>query len=315
MKIIKSSVDVIQQAPGIVGMKKQIELIGKVSHKAEGNITDTSYERFVENMKSIGHWASLDMGTAYMKIPVFCFRMLWKLLKHHPWSKFKLRGGYFYTTTTYRIIVQEDLEKKMEKYWCEPTEHHYHRETAHFICSREISHQLVRHASLRPLQESQRYCNYSKESKGGEITYILPQWIYDVREKIGNTIDPLTGEDRKDILELDGEELWNRLTCYDRTVSGRDDMWRKAEDEYMFEVTSEESQKLNPEDARGCLLNDTKTELYLCGYLKDWYAHPKTKERTGFFYLRSDKAAQRDVRVLSQDLEKQFSELGYDKLR
>ena len=50
----------------------------------------------------------------------------------------------------------------------------------------------------------------------------------------------------------------------------------------------------------------------MCGYLKDWRYRPKTKERTGFFYLRSDNSAHPDVRVLSQKLEKIFDELYGD---
>lgn len=315
MKIINSSVEIIQQQPGIVGMKKQIELIGKVSHKSEGNITDDSYIKFIDNMKKIGHYACLDMATAYMKFPLCCFKSFFKLLRHHPFAKFCIHGGMIYATSTYRIIVQEDMEDFMERWWCEPTKYHYHRACAKFICSRLVSHQLVRHASLRPLQESQRYCNYGKDKFGGEVTYILPQWIYDVQEKIGSTVDSLTGESREWIFSEDGEELWNTLACYDRTVSSRDDIWRACENEYLWELSTEESQKLLAEDARGCLPNDTKTELYLCGYLSDWYMKPKTKERTGFFYLRSDRSAQRDVRVLSQKLEELFKEFGYNKLK
>lgn len=315
MKIIKSSVNVIQQMPGISGMKKQIELIGKVSHKSESGITDTSYLKFIDNMKKIGHWAVFDMATAYLSIPLTRLGLIKKLVWKHPWTKIQVHGFRAFISTPYRVIIQESLESEMEKYWCEPGPYHKIRATAHFVCSRFVANQLVRHASLRPLQESQRYCNYEKAKFGSEITYILPQWVYGVREEIGNTVDSLTGDLRTWILEKDGEELWKSLCCFDRTVASRDEIWRKAEDEYKFEVTSEESTKLLAEDARGCLPGDTKTELYLCGYLDDWYKRPLlTPERTGFFYLRSDKSAQSDVRVLSQELEKQFKELGYDRL-
>jgi thymidylate synthase (FAD) len=200
----------------------------------------------------------------------------------------------------------------MEKYWCDPTEYHRKRVTAHFICSRATSHELVRHASLRPMQESTRYCNYSTSKFGSEITYILPQWIYNVRDEIGNTVDPLTNESRKWILELDGQDLWNTLTCYDRTVASRDNRLREAESEYLWEITTEESYRLRPEDARGGLPHDLKTELYMCGYIEDWCMRPKTKERTGFFFLRSDQSAHPDVRVLSQALEEIFKEKGYE---
>lgn len=312
MKIINSSVDVLEQKPGIVGMFKHMEIIGRLSHKSEDRITEDSYISFIDMMKRIGHWAVFNMGTVYLKFPIYNLRMIWKLLKHHPFARFKFRWFNLYATTDYRVILQEDLEEKMKKYWCEPTKYHHHKVTAHFICSRAISHELVRHASLRPLQESTRYVNYSFSKFGSEITYILPQWIYDVRSEISQTIDPLTGENREWINELDGQELWDTLCCYDRTVASRNDKWKEAEDEYMWEISTEESHKLRPEDARGGLPHDLKTELYMCGFLEDWCMRPKTNERTGFFYLRSDQSAHPDVRVLSKKLEEIFKEKGYE---
>ena len=312
MRIINSSVDVLEQEPGIIGMFKHIEIIGRLSHKSEDKITDNSYINFIDLMKKVGHYAVFNMGTVYLKFPMYNIGLFVKLLKHHPFARFKLHNFMIYATTDYRVIVQEDIEKEMEKYWCDPTEYHHRKVTAHFICSRAISHELVRHASLRPLQESTRYCNYIMDKFGSEITYILPQWIYKVRDLIGNTIDPLTGEDRKWILSLDGQELWNTLCVYDRTVSGRDKILRECEEEYLWEITTDESYRLRPEDARGSLPHDLKTELYMCGFLKDWCMKPKTRERTGFFFLRSDNSAHPDVRVLSQRLEEIFKEKGYE---
>ena len=40
------------------------------------------------------------------------------------------------------------------------------------ICSRAISHQLVRHRPCSFLQESQRYCRYDDE-----VTFIRPEWV------------------------------------------------------------------------------------------------------------------------------------------
>lgn len=309
MKFIDSSVDVLEQGPGIEGMLKHIEKIGRLSHKSEDKITEISYENFIKLMKNCGHYAVFNMGTVYLKFSIFHLGLLKKLLKHYPFTKICINKFSVYLTTDYRVILQEDLEGEMKKYWCDPTCYHYRKATAHFICSRAISHELVRHASLRPMQESTRYCNYNKDKFGNELTYIIPEWVYDLRDKLAETIDPLTKEDRKWLLEEDGETLWYSLCTMDRTVASRSDMLKKIEDQYKFETTTDESYKLRPEDARGILPHDLKTELYMCGYLTDWRYRPKTKERTGFFYLRSDKSAHPDVRVLSQKLEKIFEEL------
>ena len=43
-----------------------------------------------------------------------------------------------------------------------------------FIVDRGISHELVRHRLASYTQESTRYCNYSQDKFGGEITVIKP---------------------------------------------------------------------------------------------------------------------------------------------
>ena len=46
--------------------------------------------------------------------------------------------------------------------------------TVRFICDRGVSHELVRHRLASFSQESTRYCNYSKDKFGEEITVIEP---------------------------------------------------------------------------------------------------------------------------------------------
>ena len=46
-----------------------------------------------------------------------------------------------------------------------------------FICDRGISHELVRHRLASFAQESTRWCNYSKERFGNQITVIAPSTL------------------------------------------------------------------------------------------------------------------------------------------
>ena len=43
-----------------------------------------------------------------------------------------------------------------------------------FICDRGVTHEIVRHRIASYVQESTRYCNYSKDKFGNEITVIKP---------------------------------------------------------------------------------------------------------------------------------------------
>jgi thymidylate synthase (FAD) len=46
--------------------------------------------------------------------------------------------------------------------------------TIRFVCDRGVSHEIVRHRLAAYSQESTRYCNYSKEQFGRNITVIKP---------------------------------------------------------------------------------------------------------------------------------------------
>jgi len=48
--------------------------------------------------------------------------------------------------------------------------------SAHYVCSRGMSHELVRHRLASYCQESTRYCNYSKDQFGRQIAIIQPYW-------------------------------------------------------------------------------------------------------------------------------------------
>lgn len=46
-----------------------------------------------------------------------------------------------------------------------------------FICDRGVSHELVRHRLASFAQESTRYCNYSQDKFGKELTFIMPCFL------------------------------------------------------------------------------------------------------------------------------------------
>ncbi|MDD4760979.1 MAG: FAD-dependent thymidylate synthase [Bacteroidaceae bacterium] len=50
----------------------------------------------------------------------------------------------------------------------------HEKATVMFIVDRGISHEIVRHRIAAYSQESTRYCNYSKDKFGNEITVIEP---------------------------------------------------------------------------------------------------------------------------------------------
>lgn len=133
--------------------------------------------------------------------------------------------------------------------------------TVRFICNRGFTHELVRHRLAAYSQESTRYCNYNKDKFGSEITVIKPFEI---------------NEDTKEY------DLWKEAM-------------QNAEKSYMAMI--ENGSK--PENARGVLPIDIKTEIVITTNLREW---------KHIFELRTSKAAHPSMRELMIPLLKEFKE-------
>lgn len=122
--------------------------------------------------------------------------------------------------------------------------------TLKFICDRGVSHEIVRHRIAAYCQESTRYCNYSKDGFGNEITVIEPCFL--------NKADPAYGH-------------WYNA-C------------QKAEEEYFNMLNA----GCSPQEARSVLPNSLKTEVVMTADLREWRhffklrcspaAHPQMRE-------------------------------------
>lgn len=186
MKLIKQSFEFINQTDfSLVGIKKHIERCARVSYKSENKITDTSYEKFVNMLESRGHDRPLEFGTVYLTLRGDALRNIF-IYAENPWTKIRkqvikaeydpnIRVVLNYVTTNYRVIVENHLEEDL-KYLCEPTEYHYKRYTVHMILDRGVMDEFRTHVGLSHLAESTRYCNYSKDKFGNELTFIQPCW-------------------------------------------------------------------------------------------------------------------------------------------
>lgn len=99
----------------------------------------------------------------------------------------------------------------------EPTLHE-RRFTFRVICSRSISHEWVRSRTLSYSQESQRYCAYNKGKFNSELTFIIPQWVKNLRKYIANCVDSVTGASQLYLLTMDIDKAVYELCTLDRAV-------------------------------------------------------------------------------------------------
>lgn len=161
MKLIESKVEVIEQQPGLEGVHKQIELAGRTCYKSEDKITEDSAKEFVDRMIKSKHGAMLEHGTVYLAIPMTTYAPEAVNIYHsNPYSKVSECNEFVFTdrhgdkvaawcvTTNLRVLVENDCLEDLE-FLCEPTEHHEKRITARFTCDRGVSHEIVRHRTIK----------------------------------------------------------------------------------------------------------------------------------------------------------------------
>ena len=71
------------------------------------------------------------------------------------------------------------------------------------------------------MQESTRFCNYSKGKFNSELTFIIPEWIYDCQAKRASCIDWPTNEPKDWLMEYHGEKMVHIMTTEDRKIANR----------------------------------------------------------------------------------------------
>ena len=268
MKLIKSSFEILEQEPGLQGVYKQIELAGRICYKSEDKITENSAKGFVDRMIKSGHGAMLEHGTLYFNIPVNIDEAGNFLDEVAIWTKCKLveseKGNWWAITTNLRVMIEhfapEYIEDLIEKYLCEPTEYHEKRITVKFTCDRGITHEFVRHRVFSFAQESTRYCNYSKDKFGNELTFIIPEWCPEIREDSNKGWDPCSIYDKFYLqhLQMAEDTYFNLLKQWDEKVP--DKRYKSG-----FK-----NNPWTPQQARAVLPNALKTELVMTGFVSDW---------------------------------------------
>ena len=317
MKLIKPSFEILEQLPGLEGVYKQIELAGRTCYRSTDKITEDSAKEFVDRMIKSGHGAMLEHGTVYLyytnrstvqKDTIFPH---WKYErnKYSKCNTISMQGTdcfgnpapvEFYITTNLRVLVENNWLDDLQ-YICEPTEFHEKRHTVKFTCDRGVSHEFVRHRVFSFAQESTRYCNYSKDKFGNEITFIIPCWM-DIEEGSYSNYSILEGPERWDLVE-EGEEYYewiiNGVVLYPNKISHN---WLKgvfeSEQTYLNLINNE----WKAQEARSVLPNSLKTELVMTGFESDW---------KHFFELRCPGSAHPQARELAIPLQEKFKELKW----
>lgn len=301
MKLIKPSFTIIEQGSGIEGVYKQIEMAGRTCYKSEDKITETSAKEFVDRMIKSGHGAMLEHGTIYLFAEWYendGGSPLGKY-KNNKYSRYTWNDNGAYVTTNLRVLVENGWMDDL-KYLSIPTEYHARRITVKFVCDRGVTHEFVRHRVFSFAQESTRYCNYSKDKFGSEITCILPPWIDDNDPNL-NAGHSYCEDDWGNLLTEYYYKVTDKGTENGFTINST----------RTYLVALEHSEKLyfslitsgwKAQEARAVLPTAVKAELVMTGFVDDW---------KHFFHLRTATGAHPQARELAQPLQDEFVKRNY----
>ena len=305
MKLIKPSFTIIEQGPGIEGIYKQIEIAGRTCYKSEDKITETSAIDFVDRMIKSGHGAMLEHGTVYLTMPYEPLNSVISPERKYRYNKYSKVTcdespihGVAYITTNLRVLVENNWMDDL-KYLSAPTENHARRITVKFTCDRGVTHEFVRHRVFSFAQESTRYCNYSKDKFGNEVTFILPPWLDENNPNLHKCWQ--ASDDWGECLP----EYYYKITDF-RAKEGM-----SIDAHYTFATALFHAEKLyfslldsgwKAQEARAVLPNAVKAELVMTGFVNDW---------KHFFHLRTATGAHPQARELAKPLQDEFIKRNY----
>ena len=252
MKLIKQSFKFVNQKGfTLKDIYKHIEYCARISYKSQDKITDTSYEKFVNMLKSRGHDRPLEFGTVHLKMILpdfqgFMNSLLTIGILNNIWIKSAHVGDIAYITTNYRYYL--DIIKyfpNVKEYFTEEDNEYYpKRYTVHMILDRGVMDEFRTHVGLSHLAESTRYCNYSKDKFDNEVTFIKPCWEI----KTAN-----------EIITPEGTHMSSNSLEFLIALN-------EAEDHYLSLL----AKGWTPQQARSVLPLGIKSELISCGFEDAW---------------------------------------------
>ena len=289
MNILQPSFEIWLQEPGLQGIYRQVERAGRVCYKSENHLTADSAEPFVKRMIQSSHTAMLEHATVYLQGDED------GPLKKYMGNRFthcRCHNGQIYVSTNLRVLVENGWMDDL-KLIGEPTPEHERRVTVHFTTQVAITREFNRHRANSMAEQSTRYCNYSKDKFGGEMSVNEPAWV---REASAGGIE--AGEHKladlcHDIADGRGSADWTDIDCW---------LFANLASELAYMTLVSHGRK--PQEARVVLPLDVNTELVHTAFVSDW---------KHFFNLRAlgtTGAPHPDAMVLAMPLYMEFQQRG-----
>ena len=259
--------------------------------KPKNNETEEEYVRRVifrnSEERLANHYSVLEHGAVYFTTEIPddyndpCpddYFELQNILWDNPFTKCKIENTrtthIWHYSTNLRVLVENNLLWALKYAVSFNPEWHTYRVTVSFITNIGVAREFNRHRTHSISEESTRYCDYSKDRFGNELTFVVPTWY--------------TGGNGKNDRECSMDSEFE-LTC------------EEAEKSYKRMI----SWGATPQQAREILPLATKVQTIHTAFVDDW------KE---FFALRADGVSgppHPNAEILAKPLKEEFINRKY----
>ena len=279
MKIIEPSAIIIENELAELSICQRIDRCASVCYQRPPKPTEEEAEQFCRNLIDLEHLPALEFAIVHLSMPCGYHDEV----KAEKYLQSSISGTEFIVSGSIRAFMEANIDDATTEFlasylpaffqledqeefdgtdfvsdirFAAPEEIPWqHKHVAvRVICSRAISHELVRHRPCSFLQESQRFCKYNES-----IIFIHPKWVTETL-----------------LMDKYFEEQCRLI-------------------ESMYKSRSRLG--LSPQQARGILSNDTKTELIIYASLLEW---------KHIFKMRCSKAADPEMQRIMIPLREQF---------
>lgn len=274
--------------------ERLIELAGRICYKSEDRITSDSWKEFLQRRKAEGHTSIFEHHWQIRK-----FESVSKVLRIG--SPFLFQEGEYISGNVLAferdfpeydrhtvLVSAEEIKNVIRKDVSRfakliPI-------SARFVTNRGITHEMVRHRyPFSYSQESTRYCRYAERRESGNMVFIRPHWLFSA--PIGVAINPsnvngvLSQFCGRGVTEANQEKVHKSIGAWLYGCFSSEASYKR-----MLEMGR------TPQEARGVLTNDLKTEIIVTTSVWGWNwvlwrrldpaAHPQYRELMEEFVRR-----------------------------
>ena len=314
MQFVKPSAQVLYQEPTVAGALKMAEFAARTCYastdKMDWKFGEEKTIAFVDNLIKCGHGEPVECNAIYLKWDLtkddYAHARYYRYLNNE-YSRVKTYNNdtNCYVTTNYRVLVDNGWYDSDCIYICAPEpDKHEPRISVLFTSQIVIASEINRYRKNSKGQRSTRYCNYSKDKFGNEISIGLP------------VDEDITEEAIKESTVRMEKNDYGTLAAICEELQGIEGAGsQNPVDYWMFALMAAEFAYIKltqyfgwkAQRARRILPLETNTEMVHTAYLSDWkhFIAQRSDETTGPVHP--------DIKIIADSLKQQFIELGYIK--